>query len=73
MNPETKLNSNPNQVVVWLFSVLRIVIGWHFLYEGVAKIIAGNWSSAGYLAGSRWIFAPLFHSMAGSPGVVSGV
>jgi uncharacterized membrane protein YphA (DoxX/SURF4 family) len=71
MKPETKLNSNTNQVVLWLFSILRIVIGWHFLYEGVAKIIAGNWSSAGYLAGSRWIFAPLFHSMAGSPGIIA--
>jgi uncharacterized membrane protein YphA (DoxX/SURF4 family) len=57
----------------WLISIIRIVIGWHFLYEGVTKIIAEGWSSAPYLAGSKWIFAPVFNSMAGHPGMVAVV
>lgn len=55
----------------YLLTITRIIIGWHFLYEGIAKIIAGNWSSAPYLAGSKWIFAPLFTAMANSPAIVS--
>ncbi|MBS1231426.1 MAG: hypothetical protein H6R35_264, partial [Bacteroidetes bacterium] len=35
----------------WMLTIVRIVIGWHFLYEGIAKIIAADWSSAPYLAG----------------------
>lgn len=50
-------------------TIVRIAIGWHFLYEGISKIVAGSWSSAPYLAGSRWVFAPLFHSMADSAAV----
>ena len=41
--------------------------------KGVTKIIAGNWSSAAYLAGSKWIFAPVFHWMAGNAGIISVV
>lgn len=57
----------------WLLSLLRITIGWHFLYEGVTKIVADGWTSAPYLAGSKWIFAPVFNSMAGHPGMVAVV
>ena len=37
--------------------ILRIVIGWHFLYEGIVKLTDPNWTSAGYLAESKWILA----------------
>lgn len=62
-----------NATILYLFAIIRIAVGWHFLYEGVTKILTAGWSSAPYLAGSRWIFAPLFHSMAGSAGVVAVV
>ena len=55
----------------WLLTIVRIVIGWHFLYEGIAKIIATDWSSAPYLAASKWIFAPLFQQMADSASVIA--
>lgn len=62
-----------NHITPLLFSVIRIVVGWHFLYEGITKIIAGNWSSAPFMAGSKWIFAPLFNAMAANAGVVAFV
>ena len=34
---------NQNKITVWLFTFLRIVIGWHFLYEGIAKLFNPNW------------------------------
>lgn len=67
------LNIETNSVQIYLFTFLRIVIGWHFLYEGITKIISPGWSSAPYLAESRWIFAPLFHWMTGITGVIAVV
>jgi uncharacterized membrane protein YphA (DoxX/SURF4 family) len=61
------------RVTRWLITVIRITIGWHFLYEGIAKIVAGTWSSAPYLAGSKWIFAPIFNAMAGNATITSVV
>ena len=46
---------------------LRVLIGWHFLYEGIVKVLDPNWTSAGYLKSSQWIFADIFHAMADSP------
>lgn len=71
MKSEEKVTAN--QMFKWLFSFVRIIIGWHFLYEGVSKIIIGNWSSAPYLAASKWIFAPLFHWMAANNTVLAAV
>jgi thiosulfate dehydrogenase (quinone) large subunit len=39
--------------------ILRILIGWHFLYEGVAKLLNPDWSSFGFLSESKWILSGL--------------
>jgi uncharacterized membrane protein YphA (DoxX/SURF4 family) len=62
-----------DRIYRWSVTIIRIAIGWHFLYEGLSKIIAGGWSSAPYLAGSRWIFAPVFQWMADSAAITSVV
>ena len=48
-------------------TVLRVVVGWHFLYEGVAKLTSPSWSAAGYMKVSRGPFAGVFHWIAGQP------
>jgi thiosulfate dehydrogenase [quinone] large subunit len=53
--------------------VLRVAIGWHFLYEGISKIINPNWSSAGYLMDSGGFMAGIFQSMAGNPALMEVV
>lgn len=40
--------------------ILRVLIGWYFLYEGLAKIMSPSWSSYAYLRDSKGIFAPFF-------------
>lgn len=55
----------------WLLTILRILVGWHFMYEGITKLINPSWTAKYYLMGSKWIFADLFHSMASSPGVMN--
>jgi thiosulfate dehydrogenase [quinone] large subunit len=36
---------------------LRMLIGWHLLYEGISKLIHPEWSSIGFLAESRGILS----------------
>jgi thiosulfate dehydrogenase [quinone] large subunit len=52
---------------------LRVLIGWHFLYEGVAKLTKPSWSAAGYLLQSRGVFSGLFRWMAADPNVLAVV
>lgn len=46
---------------------LRVVIGWYFLYEGLAKFFSPNWTSYGYLMDSQGAFASIFKSLATNP------
>ena len=52
---------------------LRMTIGWHFLYEGVAKWMQPGWSAGGYLEASRWLLADFFHWMASNPALLKVV
>jgi thiosulfate dehydrogenase [quinone] large subunit len=51
--------------------VLRLLIGWHFLYEGLAKLTNPYWTSAGYLQESKGWFADHFLSLAANPGALT--
>jgi uncharacterized membrane protein YphA (DoxX/SURF4 family) len=57
-------------VLMWALVALRVVIGWHFLYEGVSKLLEPNWTSAGFLAESNWLLSDLFHWIAETPAVL---
>ena len=37
--------------------VLRILIGWHLLFEGISKLLNPKWSSIGFLKESQWIMS----------------
>lgn len=58
---------------VFVLVVLRLVIGWHFLYEGISKILMPNWTAAGYLENSRWILADIFHAIAANASLLKVV
>jgi thiosulfate dehydrogenase [quinone] large subunit len=62
--------SYTNTQLSWLV-VLRVAIGWHFLYEGLAKLINPNWSSVGFLLDSEGFLGSFFQSLANSPGMVN--
>ena len=47
--------------------IMRMLIGWHFLYEGLVKIYNPSWTSAGYLSESRWIFSGFFSWIVSNP------
>ena len=63
--PQLKSDYTTSQLTV--LTILRILIGWHFLYEGVVKVLNPNWTSAGFLVESKWIFGPIFNFMATTP------
>jgi thiosulfate dehydrogenase [quinone] large subunit len=37
--------------------LLRLLIGWHLLYEGISKLLNPGWSSIGFLQESQWILS----------------
>ena len=48
-------------------TLLRVIIGWHFLYEGVSKLTSTTWSAAGYMKASRGPLAEFFKWIASQP------
>lgn len=65
MEPTTKPKAAGKPGMV-LLAILRVAIGWHFLYEGFAKLLDPEWTAAGYLESSTGLLAPLFHALAGN-------
>lgn len=54
-------------------TILRIIVGWHFFYEGIVKLAAGNWTSYPFLIQSRWILAGFFQWVISHPAVLEAV
>ncbi|MCF8335316.1 MAG: DoxX family membrane protein, partial [Bacteroidales bacterium] len=57
----------------WGFIVLRIIIGWHFLYEGIVKLMDPDWSAESFLNGSQGFLSEAFQWMASQPAVLEVV
>jgi uncharacterized membrane protein YphA (DoxX/SURF4 family) len=69
-------SENPRQPGAWqeaFLVLLRMGIGWHLLYEGLVKLLNPAWTSAPFLAESRWLLSGTFHWMAAHPAVLSVV
>lgn len=60
-----------NRIQTAALVTLRLLVGWHLLYEGVAKLLDPYWSSAAYMGASQWWFKGIFTRLAASPGAVS--
>ena len=50
--------------------ILRVLVGWHFLYEGIAKMMNPNWSSVAFLLESKWIFSGIAKSIVSNPTIL---
>lgn len=62
MKKETQSNLLPLAL-----TVIRMLVGWHFLYEGISKLAMGNWSSYAYLMESKWFLSGFFHWIIAHP------
>ena len=73
MTPLSNIDQRLNSIQSVMLVILRVAVGWHFLYEGIAKMMTVGWTSQGYLEISKWIFAPVFHWIAHTPSVLAVV
>ena len=48
-------------------TIVRLAVGWHFLYEGLTKLISGNWTAEAYLNNTFGAFSGFYHWLASSP------
>jgi len=51
-------------------TILRIAIGWHLFYEGLSKILQGNWTSAGFLQNTTGFLSGFYHALASSTAIL---
>jgi uncharacterized membrane protein YphA (DoxX/SURF4 family) len=47
-------------------TILRVAIGWHFLYEGFSKLMIPDWSAHNYLVNSTSFMSGFYHALASS-------
>ena len=59
-------NKQINPVPLFL-TILRILVGWHFLYEGISKLGLPGWSGSAYLMQSKWLLSGFFHWIIAHP------
>jgi thiosulfate dehydrogenase [quinone] large subunit len=45
-------------------TVMRVLVGWHFFYEGLTKLTAPSWTAAGYLKQAKGPLGESFRSLA---------
>ena len=65
-----KLTSYSRSQTLWLV-VLRLLIGWHFLYEGLVKLFNSGWSAYPYLMDSDGFLSGFFQNIAGNEGFLT--
>ena len=66
-----KTEINKTQTIA--LSVLRVLIGWHFLYEGMVKVVNPQWSAYSFLNGSAGPFSGFFQLLASNDTVLQTV
>ena len=54
----------------FFLTVLRLAIGWHFLYEGLGKLFTPDWSAYNYLINATGPFSGMYQWMASSEGIL---
>jgi len=65
-----KSNQVLTGIKIYSLVLLRLAIGWHFLFEGLSKLFTPAWTSADYLLISNWIFSGFFHWIANNAGLL---
>jgi thiosulfate dehydrogenase [quinone] large subunit len=44
-----KIHYSYSNIQLTFLVILRVLIGWYFLYEGLAKVFTPNWTAFGYI------------------------
>ncbi len=67
----TAKESRQKKALCITMTLLRVAIGWHFLYEGLTKLFNPQWSAAGYLQSATGPLAGLYHALAANETVLA--
>ncbi|MFH0842518.1 MAG: DoxX family membrane protein [Bacteroidota bacterium] len=67
------MENNYSKSQLTFLVILRIFTGWHFLYEGMVKVLNPNWSASAYLMDSQGLFGQFFINMTTNPGLMKVV
>jgi thiosulfate dehydrogenase (quinone) large subunit len=71
---EASISQYYSNLQIFSLTFLRVLVGWHFLYEGLTKLFSTPaWTAKSYLLGSVGPFAPMFKAMASHQGVLNVV
>jgi len=62
---------NQVNILPLLLTLMRILVGWHFLYEGISKLGISGWSSSAYLMQSKWLLSGFFHWIIAHPAAIT--
>ncbi len=54
-------------------TIIRAAIGWHFLYEGISKLLISDWSSKGYLENATGFLSGFYHWLAAGEGLLNTI
>jgi uncharacterized membrane protein YphA (DoxX/SURF4 family) len=49
-----------------VITILRVAVGWHFLYEGLIKLFSPEWTAHGYLSNTSGFMSGFYHWLAGN-------
>jgi len=60
------VDRNKQSLREWTLTVIRVAIGWHFLYEGISKLVAEGWTSKGYLLNTSGFLSGFYHWLGSS-------
>ena len=53
-----------------IITIIRAAIGWHFLYEGLSKLLMESWSAQSYLANATGFLSGFYHWLSAGEGLV---
>lgn len=68
-----KENKIYTSMQIFVLVALRLLIGWHLLYEGFSKLLIPNWSSMGFLRESQWILSGFSNWIISHPNILNAV
>lgn len=71
MKNNTIIKSTYSNWQISALTILRVLIGWHFLYEGLVKIYTPGWTAKSYLLASVGPFSSFFKSLTQSDLILS--
>ncbi|MCE4562772.1 DoxX family membrane protein [Maribellus sp. CM-23] len=67
------MRQNYSNLQLTTLVVLRFLVGWHILYEGIAKLLNPQWTSAGFLKESKWILSGFADWVMSNSGILATV